>query len=174
MKKSTKNWASSTNRAVLPEAERSLGDLMHSFSDLLQAFENAASCGDAMAVARTRDVLMEGHADLLGQIFTDHRARQARAVARRAAGIGPDDPQPIGYICPHELERLADDDQALLEPPTCVAPKSIAVYAERPISAAGLAEGLRRIFSEHNIGIAIDFHAQARRVLAGESHQAST
>ncbi len=83
MKKSTKNWASSTNRAVLPEAERSLGDLMHSFSDLLQAFENAASCGDAMAVARTRDVLMEGHADLLGQIFTDQTAAIGLAAPSR-------------------------------------------------------------------------------------------
>lgn len=158
----------------LPESERSIAHLMGSFEDLLGTYQTAAVSGDEIAREVAREALKEAHLGVLNELFDAHRRGHARTATSRAAGIDPDDPQPVGYVSPADLERLNDDDQAFIEPPSCVAPKSIPVFAERPLSAARLADEMQDVAMTYANGWATDFHAEAARILSNQPRPADT
>lgn len=158
---------------ALRESERSIADLMDDFERLVVAYQRALQSGDALASNVACDALKEAHLGALNDLFQAYRDRHARAVTNRVAGIDPEGPQPVGYVTPGELERLDDDEQAYLDPPSLVAPKSIPLFTERPLSAAQLAREMQDVATAHVQGVATDFVAEAKRILNREPRGSS-
>lgn len=160
-------------QAALPESERSIADLMDSFDRLLGTYKTATLAGDELARDVAREALKDAHLGVLNELFAAHRSRHARSATNRAAGVDPHGPQPVGYVSPSDLERLDCDNQAFIDPPSCVAPKSIPLFAERPLTAARLADEMQDVAMTYANGWATDFHAEAARILSNQPRPAA-